>query len=337
MSYRRIMIGLGCKGLGDILCAVPAIKMLHKSYNQKITVLTYSPELFKNFPYVEVEEIINGQYPEIKEDELFMETFEIHKFIHARTDLTQLHALACGFQLKPDEMDVEFFADEYIPLDLPKNYVVIHPVMNWPSRTWPEKKWQELVDKLNDKNIPVIAIGKTSDEFGTFHIEKPTFNINIKNGVNLINKLDIHQAWHILNMSDAVVTCNSGILILAGSTDTNIIEIGSSFEPFFRSPHRKGSQTYKSSCIGGECKIFCATNMKYNVGHNGNHKIMGPVPFCLERGESIGDQSEPDDVNIYKCHPSVDAVYEKVIEKCKIIERIPEVNLLTQNKGKIYV
>ena len=39
-NYSKIILGLGCEGLGDILCAVPAIKMLNKAYDQKIKVLT---------------------------------------------------------------------------------------------------------------------------------------------------------------------------------------------------------------------------------------------------------------------------------------------------------
>ena len=98
-NYSKIILGLGCEGLGDILCAVPAIKMLNKVYDQKINVFTYNSELFKNCPYVEVEPIINRQYPNVNENELFIETFDIRRFTHARTDLTQLHALACGFNL----------------------------------------------------------------------------------------------------------------------------------------------------------------------------------------------------------------------------------------------
>ena len=43
---------LGCRALGDTLCATPTLKKLNNSYGNKISVITYFPELFTNNPYV---------------------------------------------------------------------------------------------------------------------------------------------------------------------------------------------------------------------------------------------------------------------------------------------
>jgi len=309
----KILVLVGSRAIGDTLCAIPTIKHLSKVYDKNIHVFTYQPELFKNIPYV----TLSDNY-DVEDGDLLIESFRPDKFVHTRTDIRQIHAISSGFQLLPEEMEIDFYPDPYEPIEnLPENYVVIHPSKSWPSRTWEKERWQELINKLNNINIPVVIIGKDSSEFGTYMIEKPVYKLEVKNGLNLINKISIHQSWHIINKSALIVTMDSGILHLAGTTDAQILQLGSSVHPGFRAPYRKGVQSYKYSYILGECSLFCSSDMRYNIRHNGNHNTMPPVAFCLERVESIGQDVDPDP-NIYKCHPTVNQVYTEIINKYKV-------------------
>lgn len=320
----RILVLIGSHSLGDTLCAIPTIKHLNQVYQKNIHVFTYQPELLKNFPYITLTDNYN-----VEENDMLIESFRPDKFVHTRTDIRQLHAISSGFQLLPEEMNIDFYPDQYEPIDnLPENYIVIHPSKTWPSRTWEPDRWQELILKLNNLNISVVIIGKDSSEFGTYHIQKPVYNLKVNNGLNLINKIGIHQTWHILNKSSMVITMDSGILHFAGTTDTYIIQLGSSIDPRLRSPYRNGTQSYKYSYILGECNLFCSSNMKYNIRHNNDHNKMPPVAFCLETPETIGQDIDPDP-NIYKCHPTVD----QVINEIKLNYKFPTHSI--QNKGKI--
>lgn len=319
----KILVLIGSRSIGDTLCSIPTIKHLSKIYNKKIHVFTYQPELIKNLPYI----VLSDNY-NVGKDDLLIESFRPDNFVHTRTDIRQLHAMSAGFQLLPEELNIDFIADPFIEIkDLPKKYIVIHPSKTWPSRSWEKQRWQKLIEKLEKLNIPIVAIGKNSNENGTYHIKKPIYELNIKNGINLINNNDIniHQTWHIINNSEMIITMDSGILHLAGTTDTYIIQLGSSINPNFRIPYRNGVQTYKYSYVLGECDIFCASNMKYNIKHNNTHKKLPPVAFCLERSESIGQDIEPDP-NIYKCHPSVEKVINEIIKNYKF-----------PNKGEIKI
>jgi hypothetical protein len=308
----KILVLVGSHSVGDTLCSIPTIRHLSKVYNKNIHVFTYQPELLKNYPYITLSDNYN-----IEEGDMLIESFMVNKLVHTRTDIRQLHAINSGFQLYPDEMQIDFYPDEYQKIEnLPDRYVVLHPVKSWSSRSWEKKRWQDLINKLNDLNIPVVLIGKDSSEVGTYLIQKPVYELDIKLGLNLINKIDIHQTWHILNKAEIIVTMDSGILHLAGTTDTHIIQLGSSIDPRFRAPYRYGTQSYKYSYVLGECGLFCASDMKYNIRHNGNHNIMPPVAFCLERPESIGQDVEPDP-NIYKCHPTIEQVFNEVIKNYK--------------------
>ena len=51
---KPICLNLGiCEGLEELLCYIPTIKKLSETYQQKITILSKMPELFKNNPFVE--------------------------------------------------------------------------------------------------------------------------------------------------------------------------------------------------------------------------------------------------------------------------------------------
>jgi len=307
---KKISIILSCNGIGDILSSIPSIRYLHNTYGYNIPVFTHNVDIFKNFPYIDVypfDEHVNYQ------DEFeIISTFQIHKNVHTRVDIRQLHAKELKIELLPSEMHLEYFPDEYIEIpELPEDYVVIHPSKTWPSRTWNPERWQNLTNKLIKEGIKVVIIGKDSSERGTYNTEKPVFDI--ENGINLVNKLNLDQTWHVLDKSNLVITMDSGILHLVGTTDTYFIQLGSSINPIFRTPYRNGKQNYKSSYIQGDCELFCASDSKYSIKFNGRYDVIPPVPFCLERKETIGDKNNLDS-DIYRCQPTTDKVYYEVID-----------------------
>lgn len=334
---KNIAVLLGCSGIGDIISAIPTIRLLHKLHKQKILVFTHNTEILKNYPYIDVRDINENEINEIKNNNnwILLNTFDTSLDIHARMDIRQFHASKLGIQLLPEEMNIEFYPDEYTTIkNLPKNYVVIHPVKTWPSRSWEEHRWQKFIDIMYSYNIPVVAVGKKSSEVGSFNTQKPTLNVDIKNGLNLMNKLSLHQTWHVLNNSTIVVTMDSGILHLAGTTDTAIIQLGSSIDPRFRAPYRNNKQDYKYKYISGMCKLLCASDMNYYVKYNGEFNKAAPLPFCLEVPESVGNQNL--DAEVYKCHPSIGDVVDETLRMFSIYKNKEKVSkVLTSNKGKI--
>jgi ADP-heptose:LPS heptosyltransferase len=205
--------------------------------------------------------------------------------------------------LSEDEMECDYFPEEFEPIEgLPDKYVLIHPVQTWPNRTWPASNWMNLTKKLNDDGIPVVSIGKDSSETGFFDIHKPTFNFEIKKGLNLINKTSLSQAWHLINNSMCFVTMDSGLLHIGGTTDSEIIMLGSSIKPEFRMPYRKGSQNYKMTYVPGGCDLHCCSDMKYGVKEWGNIQGVAPLIGCLENKKT------------FECHPTLEKVY-KFIKK----------------------
>ena len=218
-------------------------------------------------------------------------------------DIRQFHAHNLGFQLLPTELHCDYYPDEFNSInDLPENYVLIHPVQNWESRTWSAENWMLLTQKLNELNIPVVSIGKDSSETGFWDIDKPVFNFEIKLGMNLMNNTSVSQAWHLIQKSKCFITMDSGLLHLAGTTDAEIIQLGSSINPYFRAPYRQNSQVYKYHYVGGSCNIFCASNMKYGINEWGSIQGVPPLISCLENKPT------------FECHPTYEKVVDKVLE-----------------------
>jgi ADP-heptose:LPS heptosyltransferase len=298
---------LGCRALGDTLAVTPTLRKLYNSYGKKISVATHHPYLFSTNPYVD------NIYTEITEDirnthEVFI-SFNVgyHPngvcYKHNAMDIRQFHAVNLGFMLTKDEMEMDYIPNTIEPIEgLPEKYVLIHPVQNWDSRTWDAKKWQMLTKLLNERGIAVVSIGKDSSELGGSNVDKPVFNFQIDLGLNLMNNTDMDQAWNLIQNSLCFITMDSGLLHLAGTTDAEIIQLGSSINPEFRSPYRKGTQEYKYHYVVGGCGLNCASDMRYGVREWQSIQGIPSLVNCLERKET------------FECHPTIFAVYNKVLE-----------------------
>jgi ADP-heptose:LPS heptosyltransferase len=299
----------GCRALGDTLCATPTIRKLYNSYNKKISVITNIPDLFLTNPYVD--NIFDNSVDReiLKETHDIFETFDIvyrpngvvNK--HNTMDIRQFHAITLGFMLTKEEMSLDYQPSTSISIsNLPEKYVLIHPVQNWNSRTWSSNNWKLLTKLLNEKGISVISIGKNDSELGGSNVDKPVFDFEIENGLNLVNKTTLDETWYLIENSICFVTMDSGLLHLAGTTDSEIIQLGSSINPEFRAPYRYGSQEYKYHYVRGGCGLNCASDVKYGVREWGSIHGIPSLVDCLEHKPT------------FECHPSVIQVYNKVLE-----------------------
>ena len=297
----------GCRALGDTLNVTPTLRKLYNSYGKKISIITHHSDLFHTNPYVD--NIFSELNDDIKNNYEVFNSFNIgyHPngvcYKHNVMDIRQFHAINLGFMLIKDEMELDYRPNTICTIpNLPKKYVLIHPVQNWESRTWPAKNWQMLTQLLNEKGIHVVSIGKDSSELGGSNVDKPVFNFPIKLGLNLMNKTSLDETWHLINRCSCFVTMDSGLLHLAGTTDCEILQLGSSINPEFRSPYRHGSQEYKYHYVRGGCDLHCASDMKYGVREWGSIQGIPSLVDCLERKKT------------FECHPSVLQVYKKILD-----------------------
>lgn len=304
---KEIFIKVNSKSLGDTLASTPSIRKVAKSYNSKVNVVTHVKELFENnnniknvYSFQEFEKL------KLNKDKEIFETFcgigvknenGVEKK-HATIDIRRFHAMDLGFDLLPEEMHYDYTAnnDKFIEID--KKYICLHISKTWDSRTYSSENWQTIISCLEQLNYYVVLVGNNASEVGFFNINKTVHNLKLNNGLDLTNKLNLSQLWHLLNKSLCVITMDSGILHFAGTTDTYIIQLGSSINNKLRAPYRNGSQDYKYKYISGPCDIFCASNMKYGVKEWGSINGVPPLVSCLEKKAT------------FECHPNPFEVIE---------------------------
>ncbi len=301
--------------LGDLICATPTIRKLSEIFKSPITVITKQPGIFKNLPYVE--ESLNF---DDKSEEEYRQYFDLHRtfhqtgrkdqhgveFKHALCDIRQYHAKDLGFMLTPDELKCDYFpkSDEdcLSKFNLPEKYVVIHPSQSWSSRTWSKENWQSLCNLCGNMGIPVVVVGRDAHEESVYYSnnDKPIFKLTLSNGLDLTNQTTLDETWHVVNNALCVITMDSGLLHIAGTTDTYIIQLGSSIKPEYRAPWRNSSQSYKYSYIVGDCKLHCASDLKYSLRDWGTIQSVTLIGNCLEKKPK------------FECNPSLPQVFEKL-------------------------
>ena len=330
-----LYIKINSPSLGDTIASTPTIRKLSKIYNKKINVVTYVKEVFLNNEYVnniysfEEFDHLNLKIHKNKLFETFLgcgvkNQYGVEKK-HNTIDIRQFHALDLGFMLLSDEMFYDYvpFIFENIE-NLPSDYVCLHVSETWESRTYKKENWQNLIDKLNENNIPVVLIGKNSFENGFHTIQKNVFGLNLQNGLDLTNKLSLSQSWHVINKSKVFVTMDSGPMHLAGTTDAFIIQLGSSINNKLRAPYRNNSQEYKYKYISGPCDIFCASDMKYGIKEWGTIQGIPPLIKCLENKPS------------YECHPNVNQVTDFILNEIFSIDNEPLIEIKDFNSQELY-
>lgn len=300
------------RGLGDTICATPVLRKLSEIYGSKIAVITQHPEIFKRNPCVS--ELYT---PDTIDWDIINENYTVFNSFHKPNhedcrgivphhnamDLRQFHATNLGFMLSDYELSTDYVPREFEPIEgLPEKFVLIHPVTTWASRTWSDQRWRSLTTILNESGIAVVSIGKDSSEIGYSNVQKPVFDFPISLGLNLLNQTDISQTWWLMNKSLCFITMDSGLLHLAGTTDCDILQLGSSIKPDFRAPYRNNSQSYKYDYVSGPCNIFCASDLKYSVKEWGTIHSVPSLVKCLENKPT------------FECHPDVLQVYNKIMK-----------------------
>ncbi len=301
----KIAIQMHTFALGDSICAIPTINKLSKMYDRPITVFNDWSHLLIGHPNV----LECKNHGDSTDGYIVHETF--HKDLrgniekkHNAIDIRQFHAWDLGISLTGDEMNCDLYCEKEYTIES-DNYIIIHPSKTWDSRTWDGDKWQNLTNQIIGLGLDVVIVGndigqKEWNSDGGGFVPKDVFDI--KGGINLINKTTIPELRWLMNKAFCVITMDSGILHVAGTTDCNIIQLGSSLNHKLRAPWRNGSQDYKYQYISGSCTIACGSNLKYGLKeHNDIHGIP-PLTDCREGYDE------------FLCHSSVNDVVNSIIK-----------------------
>ena len=304
------------QSFGDTLASTPTLRYLSKSHRQKINVVTYNKYVFDNNLYINsvmsFDEFNSLNLSDIIKYESFTHACRKDnngiekKFSHI--DVRQIHSMDLGFQLPNEDLEYDFTPNPLsLDIHLPEKYVVLHVTTNWPNRTWDYQNWKGLIKWLKEQNIFTVLVGAGYKEpihvsLGDEPLTKECPMFDDFYGLDLTNKGSIGDMYWVMKDAECIVTMDTGPLHLASCTDAHIIQLGSAINPSFKRWYRNGDWTYKYHFLGGSCKLFCNTNLFYNVKEWGDINSVPPLLGCLENKPT------------FECHPQLDDVINKVKE-----------------------
>lgn len=326
---KNILLRLDCIGVGDTLCIEPTIRKISSAYGTKVD-LAVKPTfewIYKNHPAVNKIFTLNDNsrldsYGEIFElyntgviPNFYSRSINEKKLIDSKTielklsilDIRQIPAISIGITLHPDELSCYYFPDPITDriLDLTKNkYVVFHVTDSWPTRTWKSEYWQELYNLIyqyTDYNIVLIGL-QHNEAVHNGVLEKKVTYLQGDRIINLSNDVIGDEMWHLIANSECIITPDSGPLHIAGTTDTSILQIGTSTRYETRAPWRNGTQKYKFDFVEGTCSIYCGSDLKYSVSEHGTINSMPLLLKCQE------------DYDEMYCHPLPDKVFSRLLK-----------------------
>lgn len=279
-----VAIILNCEGMGDCLFAIPVIKKIRSMVepNTQFVVFTHHPNLFVKCPYVEKAFGIHDTAEREKYKKI-VPLFDPSKLPHWLMDTFDFISIPAGIgELSFREKQLEYFPVEE---DHSQHFdVVINTSVTWPSRSWQIENWQKLADYILEEGYSIAVVGKDVYSKADNMWKKSQ---TLKGCTDLTNKLSLDQAYYTIKNCDLFITCQNGLSVLSGATDTEIIVLDMSIEWSKRAIYRKEDPHCKVSYVKGNCKIYCCASLD-----------------CSIYGE-------------FRCIPTVEQVIETVSRKLK--------------------
>jgi ADP-heptose:LPS heptosyltransferase len=254
MHSNNIAIILNSEGMGDCLFAIPIIKKIRQliDTDSKLVIFTHHPNLFKNCPYVDVVHEIHNS-ADLSSYKEIINLFDVSELPYFLFDTFDFISIPAGLgTLSFKEKLLEYFPMEE---DCSEHFdIVINTSISWPSRSWPLENWQELADFILSRGYSIAVVGK--DVWSTFDnmVKK---SLPLKKCIDLTNKLSLDQTFYTIKKSSLFISCQNGLSVLSGATDTEIIVLGMSIEWSKRAIYRNENPHYKISYITGNCDIYC--------------------------------------------------------------------------------
>lgn len=252
---RNILISVSA-GMGDQLCAEPAIRYTQKLYpNDNIFVVTHFPRLFE---HLSVPVMHYDEWNGINDAILTMYTCpddnqSEHKLSHVLfhpTDFASMSMIKRSIPNNDKTIKLKLLADDVayaisLLSDKKPNKptILVHAGKWWSSKTLPIDWWQEIIDKLS-KKLTVVLVGKTiDDKQGYLPLEVPN------DGIDLRDLTSLGELMALISLSKCLLTNDSSPLHIAGAFDNWIVTIPTCKHPDHILPYRNGTQYHKTKAL----------------------------------------------------------------------------------------
>jgi hypothetical protein len=258
-KYKRHILISVIGGLGDQICAEPAIRfMMNNVYpGDDIIILTHFPRIFQHLnlpvfshdefipefdtPYYHVLSLPGPEKPQWSiVSNLLCHTVDYCSIALLRRILPMADKRV---QLTWDLDDLTGLID-IIGIRNVNELVLVHPGRHWESKTFPVEWWQEVIDGLYEAGLHVCIIGKNEDE------TRGTLDVIAREGMlDTRDRLELGALIALLANSKLLISNDSAPIHVAGAFDNYIILIPSCKHPEHILHNRNGSPYWRAKAL----------------------------------------------------------------------------------------
>jgi ADP-heptose:LPS heptosyltransferase len=257
-----LAVVLQCEGMGDCLCAVPILRKIRRDQQEirELTLFTEHPELFVRCPYVDRVHHLRDR-DMLKNHARGIVLFDTSKLPYHKMDTIDFMSIPAGIgQLSFREKQLEYFPAEE---DRATHFdVVLNTSMTWASRSWPLHQWQRLADVLVAQGCSVAVVGKDTYSCSD-RMEK--LSRGLRGCTDLTNRLSLDQTYFTIAKAGLFVTCQNGLSVLSGATDTEVIVLDRSIEWSKYALYRHEDPLYRFSLVKGDCELYCCLSHECDI------------------------------------------------------------------------
>lgn len=242
--------------MGDVIMATPVIFALAISGEHQISFETACPEVLQNNPLLDA---VYSRGSTVNYDD-FDRVIDLDGAYEKRPKMHVIDAyleeaglsVRSETQMFPDETTLARMAEMASQLkNGGKRLAIIHPAVSWMNRTWDVNDWVNVVFQLQKLNFEVVTVGTRNDQqvLGTRSMQ------------GCLGLLEIQA---LISSADVFLGMDSGILHIAGTTETPTVGLFTCALSKYRLPFRE-------NCIGIDAPIECVGCL---------HELPPPVTFA---------------------------------------------------------
>ncbi len=222
--------------LGDVLMTTPVLARLRWLVGPNVTIdfESLTPFVFEGNPHVNL--ALQSRDPVPDRYELFINldgTYESHHSLHA-VDAYMMEAFG----------DCDWYAKDIVlikrplPVDIEVDWrraVCLHPARTDRNRTILSQVWEELIERLERANLVPVILGAYRE-----------ISLHRTSGaIDLTSKLTLNQTATAIQLSLCLVSADTGLSHVAGSTNTPMVTVYSAVPPNCRMPWRYGQRGWR--------------------------------------------------------------------------------------------
>jgi len=243
--------------VGDVILTTPILRRMREIHGQEavINFATNCGSIYQNNPYIDAVlpgNTTNDGYTHFVDlDTSYERTPEQHII----ESYTKVAFAEDGWQydkrteLFPTENEKDFVHGKLSHFNLDSDEilqkcVVLHPAVTWKNRTFPKEFWQRASDLMATNGRKIILVGKSNDH-----------QITGNSVVNMQNIFTLQQLAFLISLCETFVSNDSGLLHVAGTSNTKIVGLFTCAKGEYRVPFRNGEYGY--NCLILKPQVDC--------------------------------------------------------------------------------